>query len=47
MIPENKINLSYGFRLADVIHLIANKDTIQAVNSMADIIVFKNEFAQN
>ncbi len=44
--PANLIDLRYAFRLADVISLIATSDIIPSVNSMANSIVFKNEFAQ-
>lgn len=41
-VPLLKHSLKYAFRLVDIIHLEATKNSIQAVNQMGSLIDFSN-----
>jgi hypothetical protein len=45
-VPLLASDLKYALRLANVIHLIATRDSIRAVNQMAGIIDLKNSYSQ-
>ncbi len=37
-VPDYHRSLNYAFKLADVVELVANKDTLDSVNLMANLI---------
>ena len=45
-VPLLKHSLKYAFRLVDIIHLEATKNSIQAVNQMGSLIDFANSLGE-